>query len=132
MNNEEKEKKIKEVLEYQDLYIVKSVDNINHRPHPFCIGSEHIKPYVLDTSSGCAMRVNENRAWSTGYKKGYHRCGLQPEDHKSDNVCFLQLKRNGTNDEANIILKKLVADLGETFVDGFAFVETDEKFRVEK
>lgn len=85
MTNEEKTKKIEEDLKDQDLFKVKSVEDINHKPHPYRV---------------------------------------------SDNVCFLQLLRNGTNEEAQNILKTLVDTLGLSFIDGFTFVETPEKYRI--
>lgn len=131
MNNEDKLSKIKEHLKHQDLFNVLSIDNVNYKPHPFCIGSEHIQQYSLDTSKGCAMRVASNGKWSTNYKQGYNRCGLSIEEHTCDTVAFLQLLRNGTNNEAQIILKELVDKLGENFVTGFSFVETEEKYRIQ-
>ena len=130
MTNKEKEDKIKISLENQDLYLVKSIENINHKPHPFCIGPEHIQRYTIDKSKRCAMYVNDKGDYSISYKKGYHKCGLSYEEHTSDNVCFLQLKRNGTTEEANAILTKLIKDIGIDFIDGFAFVETKQKYRV--
>ena len=130
MNNTEKEKVIRTALESQDLFTLLSVQNVNDKPHPFCIGSEHIERFHLNTSKGCAMRVGPNGEWSTTYKKGFVKCGLSYEEHTSDCVMSLQLKRNGTNDEANTILQALVNEIGETFVDGFSLVDTKEKFRI--
>ena len=126
MTNDEKSTKIKEALKDQDLYLVKDVMDINHRPHQYTIGPAHIG-YASDHHSGMLdMETIKN------VKCAYPNCNIPYEDHTSDNVCFLQLKSNGTNDEASTILKKLVTDLGESFVDGFAFVDTDEKFRIIK
>lgn len=131
MTNEERETAIKEALSGQDLFVLMSVQQINQKPHPFCIGPEHIQRFALDTTKGCAMYVNESGAWTNGYKKGFHKCGLPMDAHtKGDTVCFLSQLRNGTSDEAGIILKDLVNKIGESFIDGFAFVETKEKFRI--
>lgn len=130
MNNTEKETKVKNCLKKQDLFKLKSIENVNHKPHPFCIGAEHIQRDTLDTTKGCAMLVDDKGNWSNTRKPGYHKCGLPYDDHTFDNICFLQQIRHGTNDEANIILKKLVNELGENFVDGFAFIETKEKYRI--
>ena len=130
MNDQEKADHISDKLSGQDLYKCKSVEDINHKPHPFCIGPEHIQKYALDTSKGCAMRVNSSGDWTTGYKSGYTKCGLSVDEHTSDKVAFLQLLRDGTCDEASKILKDLVDQLGENFVEGFVFVDTDEKFRI--
>jgi hypothetical protein len=130
MTNTEKEVVIRKGLDSQDLFTLLSVENTNHKPHPFCVGPEHIERYRLNTSKRCAMRVGPNGEWSTRSKKGFVKCGLSYEEHTYDCVGFLQLKRNGTNDEAKTILKALVDEIGETFVDGFGFVETKKKFRI--
>lgn len=39
---EEKAKKIRELLSGQDLYEVKDVLGVNHKPHPYVIGTAHI------------------------------------------------------------------------------------------
>ena len=120
----EKEERIMDALKDQDLFLVKSVNGINYKPHPYTIGSQHIV-YASNNHSGMLNLETVKKV-----KCAYYSCNIPYEDHIYDTVCFLQLKRNGTNGEANIILKKLVNDLGETFVDGFTFVETTEKFRL--
>jgi len=143
MTNKEKEKKITEALNKQDVFLVKSVDDINHKPHPYCItekhleyndsmylGDEQIKKMESTHGDMCGMYSNGKETINK-YRYGYTRCNVPYGEHTSDNVCFLQLKRNTTNAEANVILKQLVDDVGEKFVDGFAFVETEDKFRIE-
>lgn len=131
MTDEEKAERINQSLENQDLYKCLSIKNVNHNPHPYMLGPRHIT-YTADNYGG---RLDE-KAILAGEKAGkcncaQPKCNIPYEDHTSDNVAFLQLLRNGDNDEANIIMKALVDDLGEAFVDGFAFVETEEKYRIE-
>ena len=121
-----KEKKdvITEKLSYQNLFKVHDVTRINHEPHPYTIGSEHIT-YANEHHSGMlGTETCEN------IKCAYGNCHLSYKEHTSDLVCFFKLVRNGTEEEANGILKKLVDELGENYVDGFSFVETEEKFRI--
>jgi len=131
MTNDEKAEKIKKSLEGQDLYTCLSVDQANHNPHPYMVGPHHIT-YAADNHGGM---LGED-AILAGEKVGKCKCA-QPkcntpyEDHTSDTIAFLQLLRHGTNDEANTVLKAAVTELGEAFVDGFAFVETEEKYRIE-
>ena len=131
MNDQDREAKITEVLATQDLYRCKSVDNINHNPHPYMIGPKHVV-YASDNHSG---RLGED-AILAGEKAGkcncaHPGCNIPYESHsKGNKVAFLQLLRNGTNDEASKVLKDLVDQLGENFVEGFVFVDTDEKFRI--
>lgn len=124
MNNEEKAKKIKEALKEQDVFCVKSVENINFKPHPYMIGPIHIS-YASDHYGG--MLGDETLK---AVRCAHPNCNIPYEQHTSDNVCFLQLLRNATNEEANVILKSLVETIGQSLVDGFAFVETEEKFRI--
>jgi len=116
MTNEEKEAVITTALEKQDVFELKSVQNINHDPHPYMIGPKHIAhSTIIDESTlkavGCA----------------HPKCQLSYEEHTSQNVAFLSVIKDSTNDEANVALKGLVDELGEAFIDGFAFVESNFK-----
>ena len=111
-------------------------------PHPYCITEKHITGEFmslgdseikqLESKNGCmcGMYVDNSGNYVNGYRSGYHKCNVPYEEHTSDLVCFLKLSRNGTNDEANSILKELVDNLGENYIDGFSFIETKEKFRI--
>lgn len=123
MTNSEKETKIKEALK-GDLFIVKSVKDINHKPHPYTVGARHAI-YASDKNGGIL-----DESICRKVQCAHPHCNTDYDGHTSDNVCFLQLTRNGTNEEAQVILKGLVDTLGEKFIDGFAFVETTEKFRI--
>ena len=123
MTNSEKETKIREALK-SDLFIVKSVQDVNHRPHPYTVGPKHVT-YVSDKNGGML-----DESVCRKVKCAHPNCNIDFDGHTSDNICFLQLTRNGTNDEAQILFKELVETLGEKFIDGFAFVETVEKFRI--
>ena len=124
MTNEEKTVKVKELLANQDVFIVKDVNDINYDPHPFIIGPNHVA-HAAD-NHGVMLGEATLKAIPCSVKG----CNLSYTEHKSDNVCFLQLQRDATNDECNIILKDLVDEVGEDFIDGFAFVETEKKYRV--
>ena len=123
MTNQEKTDKINNLLKAQDLYKCLNVDNVNHNPHPYTIGPKHIH-YASDHHGGMLGKETLDKV-----SCAHPNCTTPYDQHISDNVAFLQLQRNGTNDEANVILRKLVKKLGEKFVDGFAFVETSEKCR---
>lgn len=124
MSNDEKKAVIEKALNGQDVFKVLKVDHVNHRPHPFMIGPKHVA-HAADHHMG---RLGEETcklipcAW-----KG---CTSSYEEHTSDNVCFLQLRRNATQDEANKIMVSLREHIGDQLVDGFAFVETEENFTV--
>jgi hypothetical protein len=112
MSNEEKKVKINELLQNTQLKCLK-VENINHKPHIFMITPKH-----LTNSKGMYLEADSAPC-------GMPDCRLSYKEHTSDNVAFLQLTRNSTNDELNKTLQKLVEDLGEKFVDGFVFVKNE-------
>lgn len=130
MDDKEKLEKVQDLLKDQDLFTALSIERVNHKPHPFCIGPEHIERYALNTQKGCAMYVDSTGRYTNGYKKGFHKCGLPLAAHTSECVCFLQLNRHAKKAEAQYILQDLVERLGDSGIDGYAFVETPEKYRI--
>lgn len=126
MTNEEKFKKINEALIDQDLFVCLNVMDVNHKPHPYTVGPAHIK---YANEGGRRGILNEQVCREV--KCAFQGCNTSYDEHTADNVAFLQLKRNGTNEEAQNILKEVVDTLGPEFIDGFSFVETEEKFRIE-
>jgi hypothetical protein len=52
------------------------------------------------------------------------KCRLSYDDHESDNVAFVKLTRDCTNEEMHDWLKSLIELPEMKGVDGFAFVET--------
>lgn len=81
-------KPIEDFFAKSENFLFRSVENVNHTPHPYTIGGRH------------------------------------------DTVCFLSLKKNVTEDEAQAELKDIDALMKENGVAGFSFVETTEKFRI--
>ena len=125
MNNEEKCTKIQEHLDKkQDLFKCLSVMDVNHKPHPYMIGSRHVV-HASDNHGGMLGKTTLETV-----PCAHPGCNTDYDQHTSDNVAFLQHLRDGTNDEANKIMKAMVKAVGETLVDGFTFVETKEKFRI--
>jgi hypothetical protein len=88
------------------------------------IGPAHIS-YASDHHSG---RLGEETLKKV--RCAHPNCNIPYEDHISDCVAFLQLTQNTTNELANKVLKDLVDAIGDKCVDGFAFVDTKEKFRI--
>lgn len=124
LSDEEREKIITTALEGQDVYTLKHVSAINHHPHQFTIGPQHIT-LASDKYGGM---IDEKVCREVGCKiKG--GCSLSYEEHTYDIVAFMQLLRNATKEEANPALKKVADAIGKN-IDGFVFVETKEKFRV--
>ena len=122
MTNQEKLNKIIEFLTNQDIFEAIGVDNINHDPHIFVIGPKHVK-YAADNCGGMLGQETLDAIPCA-------RCGWPHDRHTSDNVCFLKLKRNCVHAEAQVILKSMIEHLGENSIDGFVFVESKDKFRI--
>ena len=114
----------------KDYFIVEGVENINYKPHPFTIGSEHIGKYKLDTSKPCVGYTNNEGEYSNNRKKGFTKCGLSIKEHTSDTVVFLKLVQNLTQDIAKEQLQGFINSIHPNIFSGYAFVETIEKFRI--
>lgn len=136
MSNEELKTKIEKFLENQDVFIIKSVKHVNSKPHPYVIGTRHVN-FAADNWHGMlsadCIRDGEKRRLVHCYFKtsGYHYCDLPYDEHTSERVIFLQLKRHVSNKEAAHILSEIKDEIKDEGIAGFAFIETPEKFRIE-
>jgi hypothetical protein len=117
-------------------FVVRSVQQVNHKPHPFMVGARHVEvasrsfggrlgKEVCD-QVGCDWREGANPGGGRG-----PRCGRPTAEHTSDRVLFLSMVRHLTRDEATAALGRIADRLKADGVDGVAFVETPERFRVE-
>jgi hypothetical protein len=131
------------------LFKVKSIDHINHKPHPYCITPKHVR-VAADHHSGllgtAAIEDAEQRGakcgiyshphnpkqYTNGRRSGWERCNLSVKEHTSDRVCFLELLRDMSSKEGQKELKKLVTLCETEKVDGFAFMEGPFKFLKEE
>lgn len=126
MTNKEKQEIIEKALEDQTLFKVKKVLDINHDPHPFMIGPKHITHAA--SNHGSIITEETLKAVPCAHRG----CITSYEGHTYDTICALEPLRNGNNDEANSIIFELVQKLDKGIIDGFIFVETEEKFRISK
>lgn len=127
----------------QNLFLLKGVHDVNHKPHPYCITPKHLSTDSMYLTADvireaekkhgahCGMYVSANGKYANHYVDGYSPCRIPYDDHTSDCVAFLQLTRNCKNTEASEVLKSIVDRIDKNLIDGFTLVETDEKFRVE-
>ena len=120
----ELEKKYIELLKNQDVFMMKSIDNVNHKPHPYTIGPRHVA-HAADHHSGIL-----GQATVEAVKCAHPKCDLPHDQHTSDKVIFLSIKRNASEKEANDILQPLGKKMETDKIDGLTFVETPEKFRI--
>lgn len=120
-------KKYEKALAEGGVFAVKSVDNVNHRPHPYVIGPNHI-----NRNRGIYLGSDQIREMEKehGPMCCHPGCKRTYDEHESDKVLFLQLKRDATGDEANAELVKIREMMEADGIAGVCMVETDEKYRV--
>lgn len=123
MSNEEIEIKIREILN-RDLFILRSVNQVNHNPHPYIVGPKHVS-YAADHHSGRLGKETLDKV-PCAFPGG---CNLDYDSHTSETVAFLSLKKNVKKTEAQAELEKIIDHVGKETIAGVSFVETKEKFR---
>lgn len=103
---------------------LKEIMSVNHDPHPFMIGSEHIVHADKHNNGILSKEVMEEVGCA------HPGCNLSYDEHTFNTVLFIQLKRDVTNIEITNELRKMADDMLEDKIDGFVMVETEEKFRI--
>ena len=124
MDNKEKEAKFKVLFKDSEYFTVKDVLDVNHKPHPYTIGSRHVAD-AADNHSGMLGKETMDKIPCAARGD----CTLSLDEHTSDNVLFLSLKQNIPygNTELQTIFYNLNKD--PPLVDGVAFVDTTKEFR---
>lgn len=113
------------MFEGNGVFLFKDITRVNHSPHPYTIGPKHIK-HASDNHGGMLGEQTLRKIPCAAPK-----CTASYEEHTSDTVLFIQLKRNVSAAEGNKILNSILSpkELKEDDIDGFAFLETEEKYR---
>lgn len=107
-------------------FVVKSIESVNHKPHRFVLGPQHIKMCSEYYGGMLGDACIADRRFPCCAQSG---CALSYAEHTSDKVLFLSLVRNLTNEEGQEKIKSIVDDMMADKIDGVAFVETPEKYR---
>ena len=102
-----------------------SIHWVNHNPHPFMIGPKHV------------IEASKNHMGMLG-KEVFRKipcaspcCNVPYDEHTYDTICFVSLKKDITNEEAQKDLKKInVFMMEHDLIEGYVFVDTKEKFRI--
>lgn len=130
-----KSKKSKEELEkifsplcYYPLSFV-SVNTVNFKPHPYTIGPKHIN-YASDHCGGI-LGEDVCKKVPCAHSDRYSSCKLSYDQHTYDTVLFLSLTRNVTEEEVKEVLNPKFGNfMEENGLDGVAFLETPQKYRI--
>jgi len=124
MTIEEKLTVFSDILKVEGILISKGIHRENFDPHPFTVGPKHVTD-AADNYEGL-MGEETLQKIPCAIKGG---CNLSYEDHKSDNILFLQLTRDASEIEVNGELIKIKEKLLELEINSIAFVDTEEKYK---
>lgn len=113
---EEELTKLASDLLTDDRIMIKSITYVNHKPHPYMIGPNHVS-YAADKHGG-QLGIKTLKKVQCAHPG----CTLEYDAHTADRVCFLQFKSDISEKDFKEQIK-LVKDLFKDEVDGFAFVE---------
>jgi hypothetical protein len=123
MNKEETLELFTELLEPGGIFQPAGMHEENHRPHPFTVGRKHVA-HAAEHNGGI---LSEEICQELGC--AHSKCTVPYDEHESDKVLFLQLRRDAEQLDANEELLKIKDKLEEHKIAGVAFVDTEEKFR---
>lgn len=106
----------------------------NQPGHPFTIGPEHIA-HANDHHGGLlGLQTTEAIGCAHQSSRLTGKCKRPYSSHQHDTVLFLKLKGHAIEQRVKEILSnaKVLDIMAQAKLDGFAFVETPEKFRIHK
>ena len=107
-----------------ELLTLKSIASVNHKPHVYVIGPKHIA-YASDHCGGILGKETCEKVGCA-----HPGCNTSYDEHTSETVMFIQLKKDCKNQEINDFLKTMVEDMELNKIDGIVFIDTTEKFRI--
>lgn len=111
-------------------FAVHDVTTVNHKPHPFMVGAQHVA-YASDHCGGrLSLDMIERSGIGCQMTEHGHKCNKPPSAHTGDRIVAVKLKRNLLGEEAQAALKEFLPCTEGDKIDGFIFVDTPEKFRV--
>lgn len=119
MNSDETLRLLKEVA--QTAFDIKQVEAVNFKPHPYTIGSRHLK-------YNDSMYLGDEQIARMELKYGpmcaHPHCRLRRNEHTCDWVAFISAAKNLTQLEAHEALLALKPVAESTGLSGFAFVRS--------
>jgi hypothetical protein len=108
--------------------LVKDITNVNYKPHPFTVGPEHVE-YAVKHNFG-HLDESVARAVPCAARIRGKRCNFSYDDHISDRLALVQLKRNCESSEMQTWLQSLISWATSVHIDGFTFVDTPQHYRI--
>src|SRR5512140_2609383 len=128
MTEEEWIKLGQKVLGETAVFKLLDVRGANFKPHPYMITSRHVV-FASDYHGGILDEYAIRSAEDHGCRCGRKGCNMRYSEHTCDHVAFVQLLCNTDQETARTQLLQLNEVIKKKQnVDGFAFVETDEKY----
>ena len=114
---------------FGDLFEVLKIESCNYKVcgepgHPFTIGPKHVDYAAKYHSNLLGLETLKVISCAAPL------CHRAYEDHTHDTVAFVKLTRNCKAEEASAALMNGKAFMEAEDIDGVAFVETPEKYRV--
>ena len=118
-------KKYRQIIESEPkILILDDIISINHKPHPYTVGPEHIK-YASDHHNGML-----GNATLEAVPCAFSGCNLPYDQHTHNTVAVLKLAQDSDNETIRDILKNAVeAGMENDGIDGFVFVESEFKIK---
>lgn len=128
-------------------YRLEDIQNVNHKPHPYCItpkhltgesmylGEKEIRDAEKKHGAHCGMYTSpDGKQYINRFKSGWHQCNVPYDEHTSDRVLFIKaLVDKEVKDLENIhdYLKSIAPKMKELKIDGVAFVGPSKKTKDE-
>ncbi len=111
------------VLKEKDYLKVAGIHEENHEPHPFTVDKQHTD-YAKDTNDGI---LDEDILEM--FPCGHPKCKLPYVEHKATRTVMLQLKRDLSQEKAEMELIKMKPVLTKYLVSQIAFVDTEKGYK---
>ena len=110
-----------------DILSIEGISSVNFKPHPYTIGTKHLE-YNDSMYLGESEILDMER--EHGPMCAHPQCQLLYGQHTSDTVAFIKLATNVDHEDLKSELLKIADLCKSNKVDGFGFIETDQKFRI--
>ena len=124
MNIEETMKVFSNILDPGGFLKVAGIHEENHDPHPFTIGPKHEAKAASENEGVLSEEICEAIPCAA------QGCNLKYSEHKSTKTLILQLRKNQTQESANIELIKIKSKLIQLGIEKVAFAENEgEKYK---